>query len=230
MLAAMAAIAVACGRDGSSAGSGSAEGEARPAPGTAAPAREADRRPALVFLGDSLTAGFGLAAGEAFPALIQAEADRAGLGLRVINAGRSGDTTAGGKTRVDFYLRKEVAPRALVVWLGANDIMRGLPASEIEANLRAIIQRARAFDGAMKVFLVQMRAFPNLGAQYAREFEAIFPRVAESEKATLLRFPMDEVAGRPDLNQPDGIHPTVDGTRKVAAALWSELSPHLARP
>lgn len=222
IILAMAAMATtACGRD-----------EPSRAPETAVPEvpREADKRPALVFLGDSLTAGFGLTASQAVPALIQAEVDRAGLGLRVINAGRSGDTTAGGKTRVDFYLRKEVAPRALVVWLGANDIMRGLPTSEIEANLRAIVQRAHEFDGELAVFLVQMRAFPNLGAEYAREFEAIYPRVAESEKATLIPFPMEEVAGRPDLNQPDGIHPTADGTTKVAAALWSALASRLRKP
>jgi acyl-CoA thioesterase I len=206
--------------------SGGARGKATQ-PAQKAPAAVAERRPTLVFLGDSLTAGYGLGAQQAIPALIQAEVERAGLGMRVVNAGRSGDTTAGGKTRVAYYLRPEVAPAALVVWLGANDAMRGLPTAQIEANLRAIVQSARKFDRDLDVFLVQMRAFPNLGADYAREFEAIYPRVAKEEKAELIPFPMNEVAGRPELNQPDGIHPTAEGTRKVAAALWGALHPHL---
>jgi acyl-CoA thioesterase-1 len=208
------------------------ESAAQPAGGAAQPAGTAARaatpgRPTLVFLGDSLTAGFGLAAGEAIPALIQGEIDRAGLGLRVVNAGRSGDTTAGGKARVDYYLRPEVAPRGLVVWLGGNDILRGLPVAEIESNLRAIVRRVHAFDGSLPVFLVQMRAFPNLGAEYGQAFEAVFPRVAESEGAVLLPFPMGEVAGRAGLNQDDGIHPTAEGARVIAKALWSALGPRL---
>jgi acyl-CoA thioesterase-1 len=223
---AAAALVPACDRDRPAGGEGRASGEAR----SAAPAPVAPDRPALVFLGDSLTAGFGLAVDQAVPALIQAEVDRAGLGLRVVNAGRSGDTTAGGAARVEYYLRPEVAPRAMVVWLGANDTMRGIPAAEIEANLRDIIRRARAFDRGLRVFLVQMRAFPNLGADFARAFEAIFPRVAESEGATLVPFPLGEVAGDPELNQADGIHPNADGTRRVARALWTALRPHLAPP
>jgi acyl-CoA thioesterase-1 len=222
----------ACDREAStekSAGESQAQpaapkGEAQAGAGKAT----AERRPSLVFLGDSLTAGYGLGAEQAIPALIQAEVDRAGLGMRVINAGRSGDTTAGGKTRVAYYLRPAVAPAALVVWLGANDVMRGLPTAQIEANLRAILRRAREFDRDLDVFLVQMRAFPNLGADYAREFEAIYPRVAKDEGAELVPFPMAEVAGRPELNQPDGIHPTAEGTRKVATALWGALRPQLS--
>ncbi len=225
---ALAAIALvgACDREvAPPARSRAAEQQA--APPQAAPPPAAERRPALVFLGDSLTAGFGLGAEQAVPALIQGEVDRANLDLRVVNAGRSGDTTAGGKSRVDYYLRPEVAPRALVVWLGANDVMRGLPVAQIEANLRAIVQRAHAFRRDLPVFLVQMRAFPNMGADYAREFEAIYPRIAKDEDATLVPFPMADVAGRPELNQPDGIHPTAEGTRKVADELWRALSPRL---
>jgi acyl-CoA thioesterase I len=183
--------------------------------------------PALIFLGDSLTAGYGLAASESVPALIQAEVDRAGLAFRVVNAGRSGDTTAGGVARIDYYLRPEVRPRALVIWLGANDSMRGIPPTEIEANLRTIVQRAHAFDVSMPVLLVEMKAFPNLGADYAKAFEAIYPRIAESENAALLPFPLEGVAGHPDLNQADGVHPTAEGTRRVAATLWLSLRRHL---
>jgi acyl-CoA thioesterase I len=184
-------------------------------------------KPALVFLGDSLTAGFGLGVEQAVPALIQGEVDRAKLDLRVVNAGRSGDTTAGGKSRVDYYLRPEVKPAALVIWLGANDVMRGLPVAQIEANLRAIVKRARDFDRGLKIFLVQMRAFPNMGADYARAFEAIYPRIAREEGAELVPFPMAGVAARPELNQPDGIHPTAEGTRLVAVELWKALAPRL---
>ncbi|HTE53733.1 MAG TPA: arylesterase [Kofleriaceae bacterium] len=207
------------------AGAGAADGARADAP---APSPQPSPQPSLVFLGDSLTAGFGLAADQSYPALLQGEADRAGLHLRVVNAGRSGDTTAGGASRVSYYLRPEVAPRGLVVWLGANDIMRGLPVDQIEKNLRDLIGKAHAFDPALPVYLVQMRAFPNLGADYARSFEAIYPRVAKSENATLVPFPMDDVAGHPDLNQPDGIHPTAEGTVRVAASLWKALGPHLA--
>jgi acyl-CoA thioesterase-1 len=203
--------------------------DSRPAEQPASPpaASRPAQRPALVFLGDSLTAGFGLGVDKAVPALIQGEVDRAKLDLRVVNAGRSGDTTAGGKSRVDYYLRPDVRPAALVVWLGANDVMRGLPVAQIEANLRAIVKRAREVDRDLEVFLVQMRAFPNMGADYAREFEAIYPRIAREEGAELLPFPMAAVAGKPELNQPDGIHPTAEGTRLVAAALWKALAPRL---
>jgi acyl-CoA thioesterase I len=233
-LAVAAALAApACDRDAPAggsvrAGSGSGSGQAKPEATSESRPPTADRRPSLVVLGDSLTAGFGLSAEQAVPALLQEAVDRAGLGMRVVNAGRSGDTTAGGKSRVDYYLRPEVAPRALVVWLGANDVMRGLPAAEIEANLRAIVERARQHDQGLRVFLVQMRAFPNMGADYTRQFEAIYPRVAESGGATLVPFPLEEVAGRPELNQSDGIHPNVDGTRRAAEALWRSLAPHLS--
>ncbi len=230
--AAAAMFLFACDRRETSSGGGSSSSEPAAHETGAAPKASASppggaRRPALVFLGDSLTAGFGLEANEAAPALIQAEVDRAGLGLQVVNAGRSGDTTAGGAARVDYYLRPEVAPVGLIVWLGANDSMRGLPLAEIEADLRAIVQRAHAFDRSLQVFLVQMRAFPNLGADYGRAFEAIYPRIAESEGAVLLPFPLADVAGRPELNQTDGIHPTAEGTRRVAATLWAGLKPHL---
>ena len=229
---AAAAVLLACDRGSSqSAGSKAPEREPAPAKG-AAPAgpgaTPAAPQPSLVILGDSLTAGYGLAADQAYPALLQAEVDKAGLALRVVNAGRSGDTTAGGAARVDYYLRPEVAPRGLVVWLGANDILRGLPVEEIEKNLRAIVDKARAFDAKLPVFLVQMRAFPNLGKDYGAAFEAIYPRVAEDTGATLIPFPMEGVAGDPAMNQPDGIHPTAEGTRKVAAAMWKELAGHLS--
>lgn len=232
-LAAAVALLGACDREAPSGDKSGASEAKQPAAGPeSAPAPASpdasDRRPAIVFLGDSLTAGLGLAAEQAVPALIQGEADRAGLQLRVVNAGRSGDISAGGKSRVDYYLRPQVAPRALVIWLGGNDIMRGLPVAEIENNLRAIVRRAREFGRGLDVFLVQMRAFPNLGADYARAFEEIYPRVAKEEGATLIPFPMNDVAGRPQLNQPDGIHPTAEGTAVVAGELWRSLRPHLA--
>lgn len=234
-LAAAAAV-LACDR-GSSKPAGSEPAETKPAGSkaaeTGAPAAEptatpATPQPSLVVLGDSLTAGYGLPADQAYPALLQAESDKADLHLRVVNAGRSGDTSAGGAARIDYYLRPEVAPRGLVVWLGGNDIMRGLPIEEIEKNLRAILEKTHAFDAKLPVYLVQMRAFPNLGKDYGESFEDIYPRLAKATGAILIPFPMEGVAGDPAMNQPDGIHPTAEGTRKVAAAMWKALSPHLA--
>jgi acyl-CoA thioesterase-1 len=187
----------------------------------------ATARPTLLFLGDSLTAGLGLAASQSAPALIEVKLRAAGKDYRVINAGRSGDTTAGGLARLDWYLRPEVNVRYLVIGLGSNDAMRGLPLEEISKNLREIVRRTRAFDPEIRVFLYQMRTFPNMGPRYTREYEKLFARVAQSEDLTLLPFPLQDVAGKPELNQDDGIHPTAEGTRIMADNIWQALSPHL---
>ena len=184
-------------------------------------------QPSLIFLGDSLTAGFGLAADEALPALIQERVDEAKLGYQVINAGRSGDTTAGGLARLGWYLRKETRPAGLVVFLGANDGMRGLSTEDMEENLRKIIAAARDYDADLPVFLVAVKAFPNMGEEFSQRFEAVYPTVAETEKVELLDFPLLNVAAKPELNQPDGIHPTAEGTIIVADQLWSQLGTKL---
>jgi len=190
---------------------------------TAAP----QSQPALVFLGDSLTAGLGLSEGEALPARIQARLDAEHLGYRSINAGRSGDTTAGGVARLDWYFRDSVDLRVLIIGLGSNDAMRGLSLEAMEANLREMIRRTRERKPEAKILLWELRTFPNMGREYAAAYEAVFPRVAESEKVTLIPFPLEDVAGHPELNQNDGIHPTAEGAEKVAARIWAVLRPQL---
>lgn len=193
---------------------------AQPAPATAS-------APTIVFLGDSLTAGFGLSEAEALPALIQARVDHEKLPYRVVNAGRSGDTTAGGLARIDWYFKDSLDLKALVIGLGSNDAMRGLPLEALEANLRQMIRRTRERKPDAKIFLWELKTFPNLGREYAEAYAAVFPRVARSEGATLLPFPLEPVAANPQLNQSDGIHPNAEGTRLVADRVWAALRPSL---
>jgi len=183
--------------------------------------------PALVFLGDSLTAGFGLSEAQALPALIQQKVEAAHLPLRVVNAGRSGDTTAGGLARIDWYLKQSFDLRALIIGLGSNDAMRGLPLEETERNLQQIIARTRERKPNAKIFLWELKTFPNLGQAYAADYAAVFPRVAERERVTLIPFPLEPVAAHPELNQSDGIHPNAEGTRLVADRVWVSLAPNL---
>jgi acyl-CoA thioesterase-1 len=184
-------------------------------------------RPTIVFLGDSLTAGYGLDESEAVPALIQKKIDAAGLNYRAVNAGRSGDTSAGGLARLDWYLRDSVGLNALVIGLGSNDAMRGLSLPALEQNLTAIIQKTRAYKPDVKIFLWAMKTFPNMGPEYRGGYEEVFAKLARDQKVTLLPFPLADVAGKPELNQEDGIHPTKEGTEKVADRIWNALRPAL---
>jgi acyl-CoA thioesterase-1 len=183
--------------------------------------------PALVFLGDSLTAGLGLSESEALPARIQQRLDAARLEYRAINAGRSGDTTAGGLARLDWYFRDSIELRALVIGLGSNDAMRGLSLEAMEQNLTQIIRRTRERKPDVRIFLWALETFPNLGHEYAEQYRAVFPRVAQSEQVTLIPFPLADVAGRADLNQADGVHPSAAGTELVAERIWTALRPQL---
>jgi acyl-CoA thioesterase-1 len=207
-----------CDADSAPASSGAATGR------SAAPSPAG---PAIVFLGDSLTAGFGLSESEALPALIQRRADDEHLPYRIVNAGRSGDTSAGGLARIDWYLKDSLELKALVIGLGSNDAMRGLPLETMEANLRQIIQRTRQRKPAAKIFLWELKTFPNLGEEYAGAYAAVFPRVAQSEGVTLIPFPLEAVAAQPELNQSDGIHPNARGTERVAERVWATLRPNL---
>ncbi|MBZ0089914.1 MAG: arylesterase, partial [Thermoanaerobaculia bacterium] len=168
--------------------------------------------PTILFLGDSLSAGLGLAEELAFPALVEARLHDSGIPVRVVNAGVSGDTTAGGLRRLDWLLKQE--PYGVVVELGANDGLRGLPLSEIEGNLRRILERLSQVE--VKVVLVGMKMPPNYGEEYSRGFEAIFPRLASEFEVTFVPFLLEGVAGHPDLNQADGIHPTAEGHKRLA--------------
>lgn len=175
--------------------------------------------PLVVFLGDSLAAGLHLPADQAFPAVVQRELAREGVPFRLVNAGVSGDTTAGGLSRVNWIMKQK--PRLVVLELGSNDGMRGLPLSLIEQNLRAMIDAIRAQGAA--VLLLGMRLPPSFGAEYTADFTALFARVASDTKVAFVPFFHEGVAGVPELNLPDGIHPTEEGHRRIAA----KLAPHL---
>lgn len=181
----------------------------------------------IVFFGDSLTAGYGLddPAAEAYPALIQRRIDAAGLPWRVVNAGLSGETTAGGLRRVDWVLRRPLD--VFVLALGGNDGLRGLPPSLTRADLEAIVARVRARYPSARIVVAGMRMPPSMGAAYARAFAAVFPEVARAEHAALIPFLLEGVGGRPEWNQPDGIHPNAAGQARVADNVWRVLAPLL---
>ena len=198
-----------------------AEGNGATSPAETVPSE----RPAIVFLGTSLTAGYGLPESEAFPALIQARVDDLGLDYRVVNAGVSGDTSAGGLRRLDWLLRLPIA--VLVLELGANDMLRGQAAEALEANLTAILERTRAAHPGVRFVVAGMRAAPNLGRTYGEAFDAVYPRVAGRFDAVFVPFLLEDVAARPELNQTDGIHPTAEGHALIAERIWTALEPVL---
>jgi acyl-CoA thioesterase-1 len=172
----------------------------------------------LLFFGDSLTAGMGLETEEAFPALIQQKIDSLNMPYQVINAGLSGETTAGGKNRITWVLNQTVD--VFVLELGANDGLRGIPMSETRANLQAIIDIVKAKNPNTKIVLAGMQIPPNMGQDYTGEFKNIFPELAAKNNIPLIPFLLENVAGIPDLNQPDGIHPTVEGHKIIAETVW----------
>jgi acyl-CoA thioesterase-1 len=178
-------------------------------------------RPRIVALGDSLTAGLGIAPQEAYPALLQARLDAAGLSYEVVNAGVSGDTSAGGLSRLAWAMDGDV--RILIVALGGNDALRGLPIEELKRNLSSIIERARARQIA--VLLAGMEAPPNFGRDYTVTFRQAYVDLARQHGVLLVPFLLEGVAGVPALNQRDGIHPTPEGARIVADTLWTALRP-----
>ena len=185
-----------------------------------------DSRPRIVFLGDSLTAGLGLAADQSYPALLQRKLDEKGYRYEVVNAGVSGDTSAGGLRRLDWSLEGDV--KILVVALGANDGLRGLSPQDMRANLSAILDRAS--QKGITVILAGMEAPPNYGVDYTRQFRDVYLELARTHKVRFLPFLLQGVAGTTALNQPDGIHPNARGAQLVADLVWSALEPVLARP
>jgi acyl-CoA thioesterase-1 len=182
-------------------------------------------RPTVVFLGTSLTAGFGLEPEEAYPALLQGKIDSAGLNYRVVNAGVSGETSAGARRRIDWLLREPVS--VLIVETGANDGLRGLPPDSLRANIQAILDRARELRPPPRLVLIGMRIPPNYGQSYSRQFEAVFPELARANDAELVPFLLEGVGGVAALNQPDGVHPTAQGQRRMAETVWRVLEPVL---
>lgn len=185
---------------------------------------EGSTHPVLLFFGTSLTEGYGLTdpGREAWPARVAALADSARVGpIQIVNAGLAGETTAGGVRRIDWVLRSD--PAVVVVELGANDGLRGVPIADIETNLDLILGRIAATAPEARIALVAMEAPPNMGSEYVQSFRDLFPRVAERWNATLLPFLLEGVAGEAELNQSDGIHPTAEGHRMMARTVWEEL-------
>jgi acyl-CoA thioesterase I len=179
--------------------------------------------PRVVVLGDSLTAGLGLSPRQAYPTVLQDRILEAGLKYTIVNAGVSGDTSAGGLTRLDWALSGDV--RVLLVALGGNDGLRGLPVAQLTRNLSEIIERAQARN--VSVILAGMEAPPNYGFDYVASFHKVYPELARKYHVTLVPFLLEGVGGKADLNQADGIHPTAAGARIVADNVWTVLKPAL---
>lgn len=179
----------------------------------------------LVFFGNSLTAGYGLGPEEAFPARTQVKIDSLELGYEVINAGLSGETSAGGLTRIDWILQQK--PDIFVLELGANDGLRGIPVAETRKNLQGILDKVKAANPEVKLVVAGMMVPPNMGPEYAKDFQSIFPELAKTNNATLIPFLLEGVAGERSLNLADGIHPTAEGHQLVANSIWKYLQPLL---
>jgi acyl-CoA thioesterase-1 len=171
----------------------------------------------MLFFGDSLTAGYGLSQEEAFPALIEKELNKQTLLVKVINAGLSGETSAGGLARIDWVLRQPID--IFVLELGANDGLRGLPLDQTRENLQGIIDKVKRKNPKAKLVVAGMMVPPNMGRQYSTEFSKIYPDLAKKNNATLIPFLLDGVGGDEKLNQADGIHPNVEGHRIIARNL-----------
>ena len=182
-----------------------------------------DTEKRIVILGDSITVGYGLGPKEAYPALLQKKITKAALPYTVANAGVSGDTTAGGLRRVHWAMAK--GADVLVIALGGNDGLRGIPPGETKKNLLGIITKARAKNPKIKILIAGMQMPDNMGPRFTAAFKTLFPDVASESKATLIPFLIEGVGGVEKLNQEDGIHPTAEGQIKVADNVWKFLHP-----
>lgn len=179
----------------------------------------------ILFFGDSLTAGYGLAQEQAFPALVEKQCIKNGTPCKAINAGLSGETSAGGLSRIDWVLRQPID--VFVLELGANDGLRGLPLDQTRKNLQAIIDKVRGKYPGVKIVIAGMMVPPNMGPDYTASFSKIFPELAKKNNATLIPFLLQDVAGYEKLNLGDGIHPNQEGHRIVANNVYHILSPLL---
>ncbi len=185
-------------------------------------AAESTAKKTILFFGNSLTAGYGIDPEESFAGRIQSRLDSLKKEYRVINGGLSGETTAGGLSRLDWFLEEE--PYLFVLELGGNDGLRGIALTETKKNLLAIVDKVRAKYPNTKIILAGMQIPPNMGKEYTEEFKAIYPAVAKEKNIELIPFLLEGVAGNPDLNLPDGIHPTPEGHRIVMETLWPYIS------
>ncbi len=210
-----------CGGD---AGEADAPAEAPPSESAAPPAEAG--APRILILGNSIAAGFGLNQDQAFPALLQEKIDSLGWDYQVVNAGVSGETSAGGLSRIGWLLREPID--VLVLELGGNDGLRGIPPEATRRNLQAIIDTTKARYPEARIVLAGMQIPPNLGQDYTTRFRDLFPALAEANDAVLIPFLLESVGGVPRLNLPDGIHPTAEGHEIVAENVWDVLRPVLA--
>ncbi len=218
-------VVTGCGGAG---GAGERQADARSEPGGGAGATAGpDTRPAILFIGTSLTAGLGVDPHAAFPAVIQRRLDSLRMTWRVINAGVSGETSAGALRRLESVLTDSV--RVVVLETGANDGLRGIDPNSTRANLEQIVRRIRARDPTIAIVLAGMEAPPNLGPRFTRQFRDLFPAVATRERLALVPFLLAGVAGDDGLNQDDGIHPTARGHELIADTVWRVLEPILRR-
>jgi acyl-CoA thioesterase-1 len=179
----------------------------------------------ILFYGNSLTAGYGIDADDAFPGLTQTRIDSLGLDYKVINGGLSGETTAGGLSRLDWFL--EDKPEIFILELGGNDGLRGIAITETKSNLLAMVDKVRAKFPETKIILAGMQIPPNMGQEYSNEFKEIFPAVAKEKNIALIPFLLQSVGGIPELNLPDGIHPTEEGHQIVFETIWPYIQPEL---
>lgn len=179
----------------------------------------------ILFFGDSITAGYGLVEEEAFPALIQQKVDSLGLNYRIVNSGLSGETSAGGVRRIDWVLQQPID--IFVLELGGNDGLRGIAPDNTRDNLQGIISKVRDSYPNVTIVLTGMEAPPNMGQTYISEFRSIYNQLDEKNEIVFMPFILEGVAGNPDLNLPDGIHPTAEGHKIVAENLWEILLPLL---
>jgi acyl-CoA thioesterase-1 len=184
-----------------------------------------EKPPVILFFGDSLTAGYGLSPEESFPTLVEKSLIEKGKTCKVVNAGLSGETSAGGLARIDWVLRQPVD--IFVLELGANDGLRGLPLEQTERNLQAIIDKVKAKSPDAKIVIAGMLVPPNMGPDYTEKFRKIFPELAKKNNATLIPFLLQDVAGDAKLNQPDGIHPNIEGHKIVAKNVVKVIEPLL---
>lgn len=180
----------------------------------------------VLFFGNSLTAAYGLDPSEGFAGRIQQRVDSLGWPVEVVNAGVTGETTASGRNRLEWVLKRQKVD-VFILELGANDGLRGIPTAETERNLKAMIDLARDYHADVRIILAGMMVPPNMGADYSEDFSEVFPRVAEVKDVKLIPFLLEGVAGESDLNLEDGIHPNVKGHRVVTETVWEILQPVL---
>ncbi len=184
-----------------------------------------DSRKTIIFYGDSLTAGYGLAPEYAFPAVVAELIEKSGKKYKVVNAGVSGETSSGGLTRIDWILNQHID--IFILELGANDGLRGIPTEETITNLMGIINKVKSTYPDCKIIIAGMMVPPNMGQDYADKFAGIYPEIVKKSKAAFIPFLLEGVAGDPDLNLPDGIHPNTEGHRIVAKNVMAVLEPFL---